>query len=123
MDARLDRASRVNGELRLVELKTRSRNVVYMSDIVELSVQRIAVQDEVGEVVARDGWVVVVSCFTGARRPHKVRLLGRDEIAKMAERYRQVAAGRVLAPVPARSPSQCRECAHCDRCSATFRDR
>lgn len=121
--ARLDRAYRVEGELKLLELKTRARDVVYMADIVEMSVQRIAVQDEAGEPVSSDAWVVVQSSQTGSRRPHKVRLLGRDEIAGLAERYRDVAGGRVIAPNPARSLAQCRQCSHCDRCSATFRDR
>ena len=121
--ARLDRAYRVDGELKLVELKTRARDVVYMSDIVEMSVQRIAVQDEAGEAVSIDAWVVVQNSDTGSRRHHKVRLLGRDEIAMLAERYRDVAGGRITAPNPARSLSQCRQCSHCDRCSATFRDR
>jgi hypothetical protein len=121
--ARLDRAYRVEGELRLMELKTRARNVVYMSDIVEMSVQRIAVQDETGEAVSIDAWVVVQNSDTGSRRPHKVRLLGRDEIVRLAERYRDVAGGRIAAPNPARSPSQCRQCSHCHRCAATFRDR
>jgi hypothetical protein len=44
--AKIDRAYRVGGELKLVELKTRARDLVYMSDIIELSVQRIVVQDD-----------------------------------------------------------------------------
>ena len=44
--ARLDRAYELAGELVLVEFKTRSASVAYLGDIIELSVQRIALQDE-----------------------------------------------------------------------------
>lgn len=40
--ARLDRAYRTPAGVQLVELKTRPRNAVYMSDVVELSTQRIS---------------------------------------------------------------------------------
>lgn len=121
--AKLDRAYRVEGELRLVELKTRLANVVYMADVVEMSVQRLALQDETGEAVSIEGWVVVQSAKNGRRQPHRVRLLGQSEICDMAQRYRQIKLGRVSDPQPARSSGQCRKCSHRDRCTATFRDR
>jgi CRISPR-associated exonuclease Cas4 len=66
--ARLDRAYRTADGLQLVELKTRARDAVYMADVIELSVQRIAVEDETGEPVSGDAWVVVQNSRTGARR-------------------------------------------------------
>jgi CRISPR-associated exonuclease Cas4 len=121
--AKLDRAYRTSDGLQLVELKTRAHDVVYMSDVIELSVQRIAVEDEAGEQVSGDAWVVVQNSQSGARRPHKVRLLGVDEITAMRERYSDVERGRVAQPNPSRSLSQCTQCSHKQRCSATFRDR
>jgi hypothetical protein len=118
--ARLDRAYRFDGVLKLVELKTRSRDVVYMADIIELSVQRIAVQDEIGEPVARDAWVVVQSSTTSARQPHRVTLLGVNEIENMRERYAAISRGQVSDPQPARSIRQCETCGHRDRCVATL---
>src|SRR5436189_6441540 len=50
--ALLDRAYRMDGVLKLVELMTRPRNVVYMADVSELSVQRLALHDETEEPVA-----------------------------------------------------------------------
>ena len=94
-----------------------------MSDVIELSVQRIAVEDEVGESVSRDAWVLVQNSRTGARRPHRVRLMGVDEITAMSERYSAVVRGKVGRPSPSRSISQCGLCAHKGRCSAKFRDR
>ena len=121
--ARLDRAYRTAGGLQLVELKTRAHATVYMSDVIELSVQRIAVEDEVGESVSRDAWVLVQNSRTGARRPHRVRLMGVDEITAMSERYSAVVRGQVGRPNPSRSISQCAQCAHKVRCASTFQDR
>ena len=118
--ARLDRAYRLDGVLKLVELKTRAQDTVYMADIIELSVQRIAVQDETGQPVARDAWVVVQSSTTGARRPHSVTLLGVNEIESMRERYAAISRGQIHDPQPARSNRQCETCGHRDRCIATF---
>jgi len=118
--ARLDRAYRLDGLLKLVELKTRSRDIVYMADIIELSVQRIALQDETGQPVARDAWVIVQSSTTSARRPHRVTLLGVNEIENMRERYAAISRGQLRDPQPARSTRQCESCGHRDRCVATF---
>ena len=118
--ARLDRAHRVDGALKLVELKTRQRDVVYMADVIELSVQRIALQDATEEPVARDAWVVVQSSSTGARRAHLVTLLGVNEIEMMRERYAAISRGQIRDPQPARSTRQCQNCGHRDRCVATF---
>ena len=121
--ARLDRAYRTSVGLQLVELKTRARDAVYMSDVIELSVQRIAVEDEAGEQVSGEAWVVVQNNQSGTRRPHKVRLLGIGEIMAMSERYGDVVRGKVGRPNPSRSLSQCAKCSHKDRCSVTFGDR
>lgn len=121
--AKLDRAYRVDGQLKLVELKTRARDAVYMSDIIELSVQRLAVQDGAKELVSSDAWVIVQNATTGIRRPHKVRLMGATEVTAMKDRYQAIVVGKVGQPQPSRSVSQCAQCGHRDRCSATFKDR
>ena len=94
-----------------------------MSDVIELSTQRIALQDETGEAVSDEAWVVVQNSRSGTRRPSKVRLLGLSEIAAMRERYVDVVQGRVGRPAPARSPSQCGRCPHKASCAAKFQDR
>jgi CRISPR-associated exonuclease Cas4 len=121
--ARLDRAYRVDGELRLLELKTREQDAVYMSDVIELSVQRIAVQDQTNERVSKGAWVVVQSVSSGMRRPHRVRLMSENEVVVMRERYQAVIGGTAADPRPARSLTQCAHCAHRNRCSAAFKDR
>jgi hypothetical protein len=121
--ARLDRAYRTPAGVQLVELKTRPRDAVYMSDVIEMSTQRIALQDQTGEAVSDGAWVVVQNSQSGARRPSKIRLLGLSEIAAMRERYVNVVQGRVSRPTPARTPSQCSQCPHRARCAAKFQDR
>ena len=121
--ARLDRAYRVDGALSLLELKTRERDAVYMSDVIELSVQRIALQDQTKELVSTDAWVVVQSASSGVRRPHKVRLMSEGEVTAMRARYQAVIVGKARDPRPARSLTQCAHCAHRNRCSAAFKDR
>lgn len=53
--ARLDRAYRQGGELHLVELKTRGYYAAHASDAIELSVQRLVLQEETGERVSSVG--------------------------------------------------------------------
>ena len=121
--ARLDRAYRVDGVLKLVELKTRQRNVVQRSDVIELSVQRIALQDETNEPVAQDAWVLVQNATNGARRAHRVTLLGTNEIDAMRERFVALSRGQIRDPQPAGSIRQCQSCGHRDRCLATTFDK
>jgi hypothetical protein len=119
--ARLDRAYRTPAGLQLVELKTRVRDTVYLSDIIELSVQRIAVEDETGEPVTADAWVVVDGVDSGLRTPHKVRLLDVNETMTMRQRFGDVLTGEVLHPKPAGSAAQCAQCHQRERCAAEFR--
>lgn len=121
--AKLDRAYRTTAGVQLVELKTRQSDVVYQSDVIELSVQRIALADETGEAVLSEALVVVQNSRTGGRRPHKVRLMDPADIMAMRERYVDVVQGRVARPAAARSLSLCSECAHRARCRAKFGQR
>ena len=121
--ARLDRAYRTPAGVQLVELKTRPRDAVYMSDVIELSVQRIALEDETGEAVAGEAWVVLQNSWTGTRRPRKVRLMATSEVTAIRKRYSDVVQGRVGRPAPARSLSQCSQCSHHASCAARFKDR
>jgi hypothetical protein len=115
--ARIDRAYRLGCELTLVELKTRSRNVVYPSDVVEASVQRIAMQDETGERVCAHAWIVVQCGEAAFRNAYRVDLLERAEIVRMVNRYRLVVATDSPAELHgAHSAKACRLCGHRDQC-------
>jgi hypothetical protein len=47
--ARVDRGYRLKGELHLAEFKTRTHAVVYSSDVIELSAQRLVIEKSTGE--------------------------------------------------------------------------
>jgi PD-(D/E)XK nuclease superfamily len=110
--ARLDRAYEVDGKLVLVEFKTRRANVAYMADVIELSVQRVALQDERRVPVSKTAWVVTQNSDTGTRQPHRVTLLSTAEVEALRSRYLEIEAGVGRAPSPASSDNQCLHCGH-----------
>ena len=111
--ARVDRAYRSpQGVITLVELKTRRNERVHLSDIIELSAQRVALSGETGESVAPVAFVVVE---TGAgRRSRRVELMSTAEVENVAQRRKDLLDGR-LAP---RAPLHARQCLTC-----SFRNR
>jgi hypothetical protein len=116
MVARLDRAYEVDGELVLVEFKTRRAPVVYASDVVELSVQRVALQDERQVQVSTTAWVVVEETTRRTRSAHRVRLLDSAEVQALRTRYLGVSSGTVHDARGAKSPKQCHHCSHRSVC-------
>lgn len=106
--ARVDRAYRAPTELiTLVELKTRSGDRVYPSDVIELSAQRVALEGETGERVARIGWVVVET--TAGRRAHQVSLMSSNTVRALGARRDAILAGAE----PPEYPATNRLCATC----------
>lgn len=116
--ARLDRAYEVGGELVLVEFKTRRAHVAYMADVIELSVQRVALQDERQVRVSKTAWVVTQNSASGKRQSHRVTLLGTHEVEALRRRYLEIEAGVGRLPKPARHDNQCLGCAHSTVCKA-----
>lgn len=106
--ARVDRAYLAPTELiTLVELKTRSADRVYPSDIIELSAQRVALEGETGERVARIGWVVVET--RAGRRAHQVSLMTSSTVRALGARRDAILAGAE----PPEYPATNRLCATC----------
>lgn len=69
LSARVDRAYRAqNGVVTPAELKTRRIHRPYLSDVIELSVQRLVLMSETGESVARYAYVLVQGPGSGPRR-------------------------------------------------------
>jgi hypothetical protein len=116
--ARLDRAYEVDGELVLVEFKTRRANVTYTADVIELSVQRVALRDERQVRVSKTAWVVTQNSETGTRVPHRVTLLSTAQVEVLRHRYLEVQAGLGQAPALARSTNRCLHCAHRSACES-----
>lgn len=112
--ARVDRAYRgPSGLITLVELKTRTVDRAYPSDIIELSAQRVALAGETGEPVARIGWVIVES--EAGRRAHRVNLIAQRAVLDLASRRETILAGTAPPAYPATS-RLCASCAYRRRC-------
>ncbi|MBY0468809.1 MAG: hypothetical protein K2Q07_07515 [Burkholderiaceae bacterium] len=112
--ARVDRAYRGrNGLVTLVELKTRRTDRAYLSDVIELSAQRIALAGETGEPVDHVGWVVVESGVL--RTAHRVTLMSAQAVWDLASRREALLAGAELASYP-RTSAVCTSCAYRGRC-------
>ena len=116
MSAKVDRAyADRRGVVTLVELKTRSVDKVYLSDVIELSAQRHALHLQTGEHVSEYGYVVVQRA--GPSRPwvHRVKLLADEQFSLIVTR-RQRLLMQAETPEPPRSAALCAYCAYLSEC-------
>ncbi|MBF1164797.1 hypothetical protein [Burkholderia cenocepacia] len=114
--AKVDRVyRRRDGRLVLVELKTRRINLAYLSDVIELSAQRVAIGSETGEDVMAHAYVVVQGP-AGRRTTHKVKLLGAEEVRGLASRREAILAGTTR-PRLAGAPGLRERCAFEKKCA------
>lgn len=116
---KVDRVYRLpDGTLVLVELKTSWRDRPYLTDVIQLSAQRLAIEAQTGEVVAPYAFVSVLRPGRlGRLRSHRVSLLDADAVVRLHRRREAVLAMQVR-PVYATSDAVCRGCAlrsKCDR--------
>ena len=116
--ARLDRAYRTRDGLVLVELKTRNRNTAFMSDIIELSVQRMVLEEATGQKVSASGWVLVE--HDAKRDAHYVPLLNVEQVMALRARHDNLVHGLIDRPNAAASLPQCASCGHRQRCARRF---
>ncbi len=115
--ARVDRAYRArDGQIVLVELKTRSADRVYLSDVIELSAQRVALTATTAEVSSY-GYVVVELAGERATRAHRVELLPPAAVGLLAMRHSMLLRGAAVSKLPL-SPVTCQGCSHRRRCRA-----
>jgi CRISPR/Cas system-associated exonuclease Cas4 (RecB family) len=115
--ARVDRAYRAaDGELVLVELKTRSSDRAYATDVIQLSVQKMAIEGQIRQRVSARGFVTVqASDGTAATRSHQVALMETLPVIALFRRREGIVSGRIT-PRYADSPSACEGCAFRARC-------
>jgi CRISPR-associated exonuclease Cas4 len=98
ISARVDRAYRDGaGRVTLVELKTRGRDAVYPSDVIELSAQRVALMAATGETVRAHAYVLVQGPNGQGGRSHRVDLLTEAQIRALAERRQALLSGELQA--------------------------
>lgn len=115
--ARVDRAYRdVDGALVPVELKTRWRNRPYLTDVIQLSVQRMVIEGQTGQRVATHGFVTIQRPRGPALpRSHRVELMGAPEVVALNRRREDIIGG-ATSPRYASSRSACKGCAFRSRC-------
>lgn len=115
--ARVDRAYRAaDGMIVLVELKSRWKDRPYLTDVIQLSVQKMAIEGQTGLRVAEHAFVTVQRPTTNARqRSHKVLLMPPSEIVALHRRREGVIAGSI-SPRYAQSVGACEGCAFRARC-------
>ncbi len=114
--AKLDRGYRgVDGVITLVELKTRPENRPYLSDVIELSAQRVALEAQTGQRVADHGYVLIQRIRGGPKIPHRVELLSTDQVTAVAKR-REAILGEEAIPHFTPFRGLCARCAFRHKC-------
>lgn len=92
--ARVDRAYRLpTGLVVLVELKTRSAPTVRTSDVIQLSAQRVAVEDELRVQVSDEAFVIFPGRHSAPPTARAVRLMSRAQVEAIAARRRRLIDG------------------------------
>ena len=96
--AKLDRAYRLpSGLLVLVEFKTRWSNQPFLSDVIQLSAQRVAVMGQTGQSVASYGYVIVKAPTPRAfPTAHRVKLMTDEQVVALVRRRKKFSRGVVF---------------------------
>jgi hypothetical protein len=110
----------VDGRLICVENKSRSWFATYPYDLIELSVQRLALQQSRTPtlrhaMVADYGYVRVVNRGTGRSRYIRVDLMDQVALEGLAERYDAIRKRR-LQPTAQKNPRACQSCQYASTC-------
>ena len=114
--AKVDRVYKdERGTLFVTELKRRVKTQAYLSDVVELSAQKLAIERGGRRAVAEKGFVVIEHPVTKKKTPIPVQLLSEHEIMALAKRYERLVDGGAM-PDKANVAGLCRSCAYADRC-------
>lgn len=117
LSAKLDRAYRTpSAAIVLVEFETRSINRPFLSDVVQLSAQRLALKGQTGQEVAPFGYVVIKTASKSVRHTaHRVELMLESDVVDLVRRREDILARRV-APRYAKSQKMCRTCVFRSKC-------
>ena len=116
--AKLDRAYRLpSGLLVLVELKTRWINQPCLSDVIQLSAQRVAVMGQTRQAVASYAYVMIKTrSWRTQPIAHRVNLMSHEQIIALIRRREEILAGRIL-PHGHLSRKTCLSCAFRAQCN------
>ena len=122
--AKLDRAYRLpSGQLVLLELKTRWNGGLNLSDVIQLSAQRVALSAATGQTVASEAFVLIARPGV-PRSPvaHRVDLLSVDQVAALVRRREAILADRIP-PRYTEEVGHCQSCAFRSQCEGAGRPR
>lgn len=119
--AKIDRAYRMpSGLLVLVELKTRWAKQPSLSDVIQLSAQRVAVMGQTRQIVASYAYVIVKAPTRRALPiAHRVQLMSDEQVVALVRRWEDILAGRVL-PRRLQSRKTCLSCVFRGQCDRVF---
>jgi len=119
ISAKVDRVYRnAAGEFVLLELKTRRASRTYLSDVIELSAQRIAVMAQTKEPVVWHAYVLTDGPEGCRTAWHRVKLMRLGDLLALALRRKALLAGEIDARW-ARSPGMCRTCGFQRECRSS----
>jgi hypothetical protein len=117
--AKLDRAYRTpSGVVVLVEFKSRWIRRPFLSDVIQLSAQRMALAGQTRQAVAPYGYVVVKTpSKAGAHTAHRVELMSEEVVVALVKRRQDILA-KWVEPRYAESKAMCRTCAFRSECDS-----
>lgn len=118
--ARVDRGYTLGAEIRLAEFKTRANKRAYRSDVIELSAQRMAIEESTGERVGEVGYVLIQDTTRKNRAVQRVRLMKKTELMAIARRREAILSGKVV-PMYAQSRGLCKKCGFRKECRPDLR--
>lgn len=101
-------------ELVVVESKTRQASRVYLSDVIQASLQAVALAAG-GKRVASQGYVRTSRVDSGAVTYHPIRLMSRRVLEDLVVRYFDVIEGRREPRIP-ENRAACRNCGFRTKC-------
>jgi hypothetical protein len=116
LTARVDRVYDDGHVLKLLELKTRTTTKVYLSDVFELSAQRLAVRSNTGREVSDQGYVLLLHPVTRRESLHRVDLLPESSVLGLAHRRQQLMAG-LAEPARPQNAAVCKQCEYAAECA------
>lgn len=118
LHAKVDRAyRRRDGVFVLLELKTRAHPRVYLSDVIELSAQRVALATARRVPVAEHGYVLIQGPLGRQLDCRRVQLLSDEQVLELAWRRFRLLTGEAV-PRANGAPHLCRGCTQRERCAA-----
>lgn len=115
--AKVDRAyAGPDDALELLELKTRPHHRVYRSDVIEMSAQRVAVEEVDGRRVLDTAFVLTESTHDGSRQLHRIQLMEGAAVLALRDKRHRLLRGEIRGEA-AKTQALCNACAYAKECT------